>query len=219
MERNDDENEEKEPIKIILLGDSGVGKTNIILRYLKNEFNKNSASTIGTTFGVKELYRNKIAYNLNIWDTTGQEMYRSVTKLFIQGAKIVILVYCIERKATFESLNFWYDSINEICGQNVILAIVANKMDLFDQGNDGDDFISEEEGQKFAEEKKAIFKSVSAKVDKKGIDSLFDQVLDAYIEKKGGSVNSSKEEKEKSIVINKKKYQKNIKKGDKKKFC
>ena len=219
MERNDDENEEKEPIKIILLGDSGVGKTNIILRYLKNEFNKNSTSTIGTTFGVKELYRNEIAYNLNIWDTTGQEMYRSVTKLFIQGAKIVILVYCIERKATFESLNFWYDSINEICGQNVILAIVANKMDLFDQGNDGDDFISEEEGQKFAEEKKAIFKSVSAKVDKKGIDSLFDQVLDAYIEKKGGSVNSSNEEKEKSIVINKKKYQKNIKKEHKKKCC
>jgi small GTP-binding protein len=218
MERNDDENEEKEPIKVILLGDSGVGKTNIILRYLKNEFNQNSTSTIGTTFGVKELNRNNITYNLNIWDTTGQEMYRSVTKLFIQGSKIVILVYSIDRKSTFESLNFWCDSINEICGENVILAIVANKMDLFDQGDDGDDdFISEEEGRKFAEGKKAIFKSVSAKIDKKGIDSLFDQVLDAYIEKKGASVDSSKKDEEKSIVI--KKDQKNNKKGNKKKCC
>lgn len=217
MERNDDENEEKEPIKIILLGDSGVGKTNIILRYLKNEFSQNSTSTIGTTFGVKELYRNKIAYNLNIWDTTGQEMYRSVTKLFIQGAKIVILVYCINRKNTFESLNFWYDSINEICGDNIILAIVANKTDLFDQGDDDEEFISEEEGQKYAEEKKAIFKSVSAKKDKKGIDSLFDQVLDAYIGKKEASVGLSGEDKEKSIVI--KKDKKNIKKGQKRKCC
>ena len=217
MERNDDGNEEKEPIKIILLGDSGVGKTNIILRYLKNEFNQNSTSTIGTTFGVKELYRNNIAYNLNIWDTTGQEMYRSVTKLFIQGAKIVILVYCINRKNTFESLNFWFDSINEVCGENIIVAIVANKTDLFDQGDEDGDFISEEEGQKYAEEKKAIFKSVSAKIDKKGIDSLFDQVLDAYIEKKGGSANSSKKDKEKNIVI--KKDQKSIKKGQKKKCC
>ena len=217
MERNDDENEEKEPIKIILLGDSGVGKTNIILRYLKNEFSQNSTSTIGTTFGVKELNRNNITYNLNIWDTTGQEIYRSVTKLFIQGAKIVILVYSIDRKNTFESLNFWYDSINEICGENIILAIVANKMDLFDQADDDDDFISEVEGKKFAEEKKAIFKSVSAKIDKKGIDSLFDQVLDAYIENKGASVNSSKKDEENSIVI--KKDPKNIKKGNKKKCC
>ena len=217
MERNDDENEEKEPIKVILLGDSGVGKTNIILRYLKNEFSQNSTSTIGTTFGVKELNRNNITYNLNIWDTTGQEIYRSVTKLFIQGAKIVILVYSIDRKNTFESLNFWYDSINEICGENIILAIVANKTDLFDQGDDDEEFISEEEGQKYAEEKKAIFKSVSAKKDKKGIDSLFDQVLDAYIGKKEASVGLSGEDKEKSIVI--KKDKKNIKKGQKRKCC
>ena len=167
MERNDDENEEKEPIKVILLGDSGVGKTNIVLRYLKNEFNQNSTSTIGTTFGVKELYRNKIAYNLNIWDTTGQEMYRSVTKLFIQGAKIVILVYCINRKNTFESLNFWYDSINEICGDNIILAIVANKTDLFDQGDDDEEFISEEEGKNMQKKKKQFLNQFLLKKIKK----------------------------------------------------
>ena len=61
------------------------------------------------------MIRNNIKYNLNIWDTTGQEVYRSVTKLFIQGAKIVLLVQCIEEKSTFDSLNFWYDSVKDIC--------------------------------------------------------------------------------------------------------
>ena len=201
MKKTDNENEEKEPIKIILLGESGVGKTNIILRYLKNEFNQNSISTIGTTFGVKELNRNNSIYTLNIWDTTGQEIYRSVTKLFVQGAKIVILVYSIENKNSFESLDYWYKSINEICDKNIILAIVANKTDLFDQVDEENNFISEEMGQKYAEEKKAIFKSVSAKIDKKGIDILFDQVLDAYIEKNGTSTDSNNEKKKVSQSI------------------
>jgi len=218
MERNDDENEEKEPIKIILLGDSGVGKTNIILRYLKNEFSQNSTSTIGTTFGVKELNRNNITYNLNIWDTTGQEIYRSVTKLFIQGAKIVILVYSINNISTFESLDYWYNSITEICDENVILAIVGNKADLFDQEEDDKDFVPEEKGQEYAEGKKAIFKSVSAKIDKKGIDSLFDQLLDIYIQKNGiKAVASDEDNNNGSIVIDNKKN--NNKKNHKKKCC
>ena len=214
MKKNDNKNEEKEPIKIILLGESGVGKTCIILRYLNNQFNQNAESTIGTTFGVKELNRNNTIYTLNIWDTTGQEIYRSVTKLFAQGSKIVILVYSIESKNSFESLDYWYKSINEICDENIILAIVANKTDLFDQTDDQNAFISEEIGQKYAEEKKAIFKSVSAKIDKKGIDTLFDQVLDAYIEKNGTTTDSNKEKN--SIIIN---YKKNSKKGQKVKCC
>ena len=209
MESNDNKKEGKEPIKIILLGDSGVGKTNIILRYLKDEFNQNSISTIGTTFGVKELIRNNITYNLNIWDTTGQEVYRSVTKLFIQGAKIVILVYCIDQKKSFESLDYWYNSIMEICGENVVLGIVGNKIDLFDDEEKVE--VTEEEGQKYAEEKKAIFKLVSAKIDKKGIDSLFDQLFDKYIEE-NNIANSEKTEKGSIVIDEPKAYKKNKKK-------
>ena len=217
-ENGKDNNGEKEPIKIILLGDSGVGKTNIISRYLKDEFNINSASTIGTTFGIKEFIRNNITYNLNIWDTTGQEIYRSVTKLFIQGAKIVILVYSINNISTFESLDYWYNSITEICDENVILAIVGNKADLFDQEEDDKDFVPEEKGQEYAEGKKAIFKSVSAKIDKKGIDSLFDQLLDAYIQKNGiQTVSADENNNNGSIVIDNKKN--NNKKSHKKKCC
>ena len=219
MKELDGGDENIEPIKVILLGDSGVGKTNIILRYLKNEFDSNSISTIGTTFGVKELIKNKKTYNLNIWDTTGQEIYRSVTKLFIQGAKIVILVYCINNKNTFKSLDFWYNSIIEICGEDVILAIVGNKTDLFDQEDDNPDFISEEMGQKYAVTKKAFFKLVSAKIDKKGIDSLFEQLLDEYIKKYDSTASVTKfieKEVKNNIVIEKKK---NNKKHKKKKFC
>jgi small GTP-binding protein len=187
---------EKNPIKIILLGDSGVGKTNIILRYLKNEFNENSLSTIGTTFGVKEMIRNNIKYNLNIWDTTGQEVYRSVTKLFIQGAKIVLLVYCIEQKSTFDSLNFWYDSVKDICEDDIVLAIVANKQDLFDDEEKVQ--VTEEEGENYAKEKNILYRSVSAKIDKKGIDSLFDTVFDEYLTKI--SSNKNVENKEKTNV-------------------
>ena len=201
----------KEPIKIILLGDSGVGKTNIILRYLKNEFNSNSLSTIGTTFGVKQLTRNNIIYNLNIWDTTGQEAYRAVTKLFVQGAQIVILVYSIDKPNSLESINFWYNSVKEICGDNIVLAIVGNKYDLlFDDKIVLKEIVPDEEGQKIAKEKNAIFKLISAKNDKKGIDSLFEKTLDDYLDR-----NIFIEQKDESIKINNKSH----KKEKKKKCC
>ena len=212
MKENDNKIKESESIKVILLGDSGVGKTNIILRYLKDEFNQNSKSSIGTTFGMKELKRNDIIYNLNIWDTTGQEVYRSVTKLFIQGSKIVILVYCINQKKSFESLDYWYNSIMEICGENVVLGIVGNKMDLFDDEEKVE--VTEDEGQKYADEKKALFKLVSAKIDKKGIDSLFDQLFDKYIEE-NTVANSDKKERGRISISG----QKSNKKDKKNKCC
>ena len=205
---------DKTPLKIILLGDVAVGKTNIILRYLKNEFNEHSISTIGTTFSVKQIVKNNIEYILNIWDTTGQEMYRAVTKLFIQGAKIVILVYSIEERKTFESLDYWYDTIKEICGENIIIAIVGNKTDLFED-LDETTIVPDEEGMEYAKKKNAIFKSVSAKKDRKGIISLFDLVLDEYIKK---NTNENLKGKERtSIQINNKNNNNN--KDAKKKCC
>ena len=170
----------KNEIKIILLGDAGVGKTSIILRYYKNKFETNSVSTIGSTFVIKELQRGNNTYKLNIWDTSGQEKYRSVTKLFVQGAKVIILVYSIDNKESFDILDFWHKSILEISEgeENIVLAIVGNKSDKFE-----DAVITEEEGKKYADGKKAIFKLVSAKDDPKGISSLFDTLLDELIKK------------------------------------
>lgn len=179
------EEEEKDipEIKIILLGDSGVGKSNIILRYYQNKFDPNKNSSIGSNFITKEVIKNNIPYILNIWDTTGQEKYRSVTKLFVQNSNIIILVYSLDSKASFEALDYWYKTSLDICEKdtNIVYAIVANKSDLFDDEELCK--ITDEEGKKYAEEKNLIFKLVSAKVDKKSIDSLFDQVVDEYLKK------------------------------------
>ena len=202
--------EEKE-VKIILLGESGVGKTSIIIRYYKNTFNLNLPSTFGSTFITKYLEKNDITYKLNIWDTTGQEKYHSVTKLFIHGADIAILVYAINNINSFQKLDYWYKTIRDNCDDNVILAIVGNKCDLMFNNEDDKEavFVSEEEGEKYAKEKNVKFKFVSAKDDKKGIDSLFNELLNEYIAKNKSKISYIDE----SIKIDKKKTKKNPKKG------
>ena len=201
---------EKE-LKIILLGESGVGKTSIILRYYKDLFDPNLHSTLGSTFITKKLERDNITYKLNIWDTTGQEKYHSVTKLFTQGADIVILVYAINNIESFQKLDYWYKSIKDNCKENIIICIVGNKYDL---SINVDNIISEEEVEKFAKEKNAIFKLVSAKVDKKGIDSLFDELMNEYIGKASLKTSDYKEEKSVKIV-----YKKDKKKEKKRGCC
>ena len=202
---------EKE-LKVILLGESGVGKTSIILRYYKNLFNPDLPSTFGSTFIAKSLERDGVTYKLNIWDTTGQEKYHSVTKLFIHGSHIAILVYAINNIDSFQKLDYWYKTIKENCDDNVILTIVGSKYDLFYNNEDENAvFVSEEEGEKYAKEKKAFFKLVTAKEDKKGIDSLFDELINEYKAKDITKKDDYKESN--SVKIGKKKNIKNANKG------
>ena len=181
----------KKQLKVILLGESGVGKTNIISRYVNDLFLAKSLSTIGSTYIEKELKRNNITYKLHIWDTSGQERYHSITKLFLQNSDIVLLAYSIDNNQSFTNLDYWYKEVNNLCGNNFILGIAGNKYDLFD--DDNIKRVPDEEGEKYAEEKKAIFKLISAKQDKKGIDSLFDKLLDEYITKNYSNINESNE--------------------------
>ena len=198
-------NNEKD-VKVILLGESGVGKTCIINRYINNEFQNNVASTLGSAFFLKEIIKGDTKYNVNVWDTTGQERYHSVTNLFINDSHIIILVYSIDSKESFNNLNYWYDTIKEkLKGEKYILSVVGSKYDLVDN-----EVVTEEEGKKFAKEKEATFKLVSAKEDPDGINKLFDTLLDELIEK--------------NILENKVENKCQIKKGDKtkkqkKSFC
>ena len=198
-------NNEKD-VKVILLGESGVGKTCIINRYINNEFQNNVASTLGSAFFLKEIIKGDTKYNVNVWDTTGQERYHSVTNLFINDSHIIILVYSIDSKESFNNLNYWYDTIREkLKGEKYILSVVGSKYDLVDN-----EVVTEEEGKKFAKEKEATFKLVSAKEDPDGINKLFDTLLDELIEK--------------NILENKVENKCQIKKGDKtkkqkKSFC
>ena len=195
----------KKDLKVILLGDSGVGKSSIILRYYKNQFDQNGLSTFGAAYVTREIVKDDITYRLNIWDTSGQEKYRAVTKLFVQGANIVILVYSIDRKDSFDILDFWYQEILKIAEgeNNFILGIAGNKSDLI--ASSDKETIPEEEGEKYAKEKNAYFKLLSAKEDYKGIENFFNTLLDKCIENNIGT------EVEDSFQIKKK----NTKKGKK----
>ena len=200
---------EKE-LKVILLGECGVGKTNIILRFLKDEFDEDSITTTGSSYIMKIINKDNIKYRLNIWDTAGQEKYRSLTKMFLQDASIIILVYSITDEESFQYLDYWYKTIMDNCSSDIVIAVAGNKYDLYYEER-----VSEEKATKFAKDKNAIFKLVSAKDNKPGIDELFDIVLDEYIKKSSNS-NNNKREKSGSIKI------KNVKKNEentKKKKC
>ena len=174
------ENEEERDIKIILLGETGVGKTSIINRYINNEFNNEAPSTLGASFATKEVKMDKIKYLVNVWDTSGQEKYHSVTNLFINGSNIVILVYSIDSQISFDGLDYWYNTIKEkLEGDKYILAVIGSKGDLYEK-----EIIPEEKAKKFAEEKNAIFRIVSAKEDPGGINKLFNHLLDELIKNK-----------------------------------
>ena len=175
-----DDKKEKE-VKVILLGDSGVGKSCIINRYINNAYDPNIESTLGSNACTKLVEKKSISYILNLWDTTGQEKYHSITNLFIKGSNIVILVYSINSLSSFEGLDFWYKSVQEkLEGENYVLAVVGSKSDLIEEE---EEVVSEEEAKKFAKEKNAIFKLVSSKEDPEGINNLFDTLLDELIKK------------------------------------
>ena len=96
------DDEECDVTKVVIIGESGVGKTCIIERFCQNKFTQSTVSTIGAANASAKVYIREKAYDLDIWDTAGQELYRSLNKIFYKNAKIAILVYDITKKASFE---------------------------------------------------------------------------------------------------------------------
>ena len=124
-------------------------------------------------------------YILNLWDTAGQERYNSVTKMFIQNAQIVLLCYSITDKKSFKNLNYWLKMANDIIGENnYALGIAGNKADLFLEEE-----VKESEGIQFAKEHNGLFKLVSAKESREGIDDYFVELFKKYLDLKNGNIN------------------------------
>ncbi len=166
-------------IKVILLGNTGVGKTSIINRYINNNFDPFIENTLCSSYTSKEVVKNEVLYRLNVWDTIGQEKYNSITNIFIKNSNIVLLVYSVDSLASLKDLDFWYNSIKDILDDNkYVLAIVGNKADLI---KEEEAVVSEEEARNFAKEKNAKFKLVSSKEDYEGINSLFEMLLDDLV--------------------------------------
>ena len=165
--------------KVVLVGDTGVGKTCIIQRYVNNNYEENVESTVASTYTYKVLnfpnYNKSISFD--IWDTAGQEIYRALAKNFYLNAAIGVLVYDIKRQSSFDSIkNYWYDQLKESGEENMIFAVAGNKCELFNEEE-----VDEEEAKKFAKSIGAIFKLTSCK-ESIGIDELFSECGKRYLE-------------------------------------
>ena len=175
---SDDDDDDAIEIKMILLGESGVGKTSIISRYVENTFSDDVMTSNAMTYVQKELTIDKQKIQLNIWDTVGQEKYRSLSKLFFKDTKIVILVYAITSMASFEGLAYWSNLYKETIGDDAILGVVGNKSDLYLEQE-----VSDEKGEKFAKENGGFFSVISAKVNGEQLDHYIHKLVMEYLKK------------------------------------
>ena len=201
--------------KVVLVGDTGVGKTSIIDRYVKNEFYDEVESTISSTYSYKIIdykeYNKSISFD--IWDTAGQEVYRSLAQNFFLNASIGILVYDIKRKKSFESIQkYWYEELKNKGDENIIFGIAGNKCDLFQEEG-----VPEEKVKEFANEIGAVFELTSCK-ESIGIDELFEKLGKKYLEKNNLIDNVNENNKKAGSFSLSKENAKNNK-GGKKKCC
>lgn len=176
----DDDDPSMIDIKMILLGDSGVGKTSIIGRYVNDSFSNDEESSSSMTYVKKKVDIDAQKINLSIWDTVGQEKYRSLTKLFFKDTKIVILVYAINNKSSFEGLDYWLKLYKESIGDEAILGVAGNKSDLFLKQQ-----VDEDEAKKFADNNNGLFSLISAKDNKPQLDAYINKLVKEYLKRYG----------------------------------
>ena len=185
----DDNNEEEESIsiKVTMVGSVGVGKSCIVDRYTRNIFSPSSKSTVGASYFKKELVVNKKNVLLDIWDTAGQEKFHSMGRHFYKNSNIVVIVYDMTNKQTFEDIkNYWYNDVKENGEIYKVIGIVGNKMDLYD--NEGIKEIDENMIKDFIEQisvdkdSKFVDMKVSAKTGV-NIKNLFDKLVQEYLQK------------------------------------
>ena len=121
---------EEEKFKVVVVGDSGVGKTNLIKRFISNEFNLDSKATVGVEFISKNYKINNKIIKIEIWDTAGQERYKSIASAYYKGAKGAMIVYDVTNQTSFNNVDKWYFEIKEKASKNINLMLIGNKTDL-----------------------------------------------------------------------------------------
>ena len=160
-------------IKICLLGDVNVGKTSIASRFCKNSFNDNYINTIGGAYQQQNItLNNGVKIKLHIWDTSGQDRFRSMTNLYYRDAQVAILTYDVTNEQTLESLNYWLNELNDkVEIDNMVLCLAGNKNDV----DASKKTVPTSKGKAFAEEHNMIFYETSAKTGA-GVKELFQAI-------------------------------------------
>ncbi|OHT04434.1 Ras-related protein RABH1b [Tritrichomonas foetus] len=162
-------------VKIVFIGDSGVGKSSIICQYDKGEVPKDILPTIGAAYLSKIYSKNDIEIELRMWDTAGQETYQSLAPIYFLHSKIGFVVFDITQRSTFENITKWVSQLREFAGSDVIIVIVANKLDLEEKRQ-----VKKEEYTKLASDLNTLVAETSA-VNGDGVTNMVNQAMDALI--------------------------------------
>ena len=181
--KNEKEKNSKLECKVVLLGEMLTGKTSLISRLVDNTFNYNEQTTFVASNYSKEIEYpefNNITLKLQIWDTAGQEKFRSINKIFYKEAAVAILVYDITNERSFEQLkSYWYQEVKQKGEKNVVFAVAGNKCDLFSEEK-----VNEKQGREFATEIGAVFFQTSP-LSNINVNELFREVGKVYLQKNG----------------------------------
>ena len=169
--------------KVIIIGDTCVGKSNILSRYLKDEFREDSKSTVGVELGTKFLKIKDTGAKLQIWDTAGQERYRSITSSYYKGSHGCFIVYDITSESSFENVDKWFEQAQKEASKDVSIILVGNKCDLENERK-----ISKERGEEKAKNFNCPFFETSALSNIK-IDDIFTEMVNNIYERTGGGKN------------------------------
>ncbi len=164
-------------LKAIMLGDSSVGKTNLLTRYTEDRFEENAKNTVGLDLKTKVCRLNGKGIKVNIFDTAGQERFRSLTPVNFQKVDLVVLVYDIARRLTFERMPAWLELVRLHCQPKVVILVIGNKIDLESERN-----VTGEEGGRFADECGGFFFETSARTNE---NECVQKAFDAVIKKAG----------------------------------
>lgn len=157
--------------KVVLIGDSGVGKSNLLSRFTRNEFNLESKSTIGVEFATRSIQVDGKTIKAQIWDTAGQERYRAITSAYYRGAVGALLVYDIAKHLTYENVERWLKELRDHADSNIVIMLVGNKSDLRHLRA-----VPTDEARAFAEKNGLSFIETSA-LDSTNVEAAFQTIL------------------------------------------
>ncbi len=157
--------------KIVLMGDSGVGKSNLISRFTTNEFSLESRSTIGVEFASRSIESDGKIIKAQIWDTAGQERYRAITSVYYRGAVGALLVYDITKRSSFENVTRWLKELRDHADSKIVIMLVGNKKDLRQQRQ-----VTMDEAKELCKAHKLFFIETSALADT-NVKTAFETIL------------------------------------------